>query len=52
MWRQEEECLAGVPGDPDDEAARVQADGFFGLEKGFEDAEQLRRELEKRNLRS
>jgi hypothetical protein len=29
--------------DYDEEIHHLQADGFFGLEKGFDDAEQLRR---------
>jgi len=41
MWRQEEEMLSA---DPDDETFHVQADGFFGPEKGFHDAEQLRKQ--------
>jgi len=41
MWRQEEEMLSV---DPDDETFHVQADGFYGPEKGFDDAEQLRKQ--------
>ena len=41
MWRQEEELPSADPAD--DETFHVQADGFYGPEKGFHDAEQLRR---------
>jgi hypothetical protein len=44
MWRQEEEALEALPDDPDDETFHVQADGFYGPEKGFHDAEQLRKQ--------
>ena len=31
---------------PDDEIAHLQADGFWGDEKGFDDAEEFRRQLQ------
>lgn len=33
-----------APGEVDDEISHIQADGFWGSEKGFHDAEQLRNE--------
>lgn len=44
MWRGEEERAAMFSADPDDETFRVQADGFPGPKKGFEDAERLRQQ--------
>jgi hypothetical protein len=49
MWRLEEEMLAS---DPDDEIFHLQADGFYGPERGFHDAEQLRKQLEERGQRN
>ena len=43
MWRQEEDALM-LSADPDDESFHVQADGFYGPEKGFHDAEELRKQ--------
>ncbi len=36
--------IAAIPcADPDEETFHLQADGFWGFEKGFHDAEELRR---------
>jgi len=44
MWRQEEEDIAIFSADPQDETFHVQADGFYGPEKGYHDAEELRKQ--------
>ena len=44
MWRQEEEDASMLSADPEDETFHVQADGFYGPEKGFHDAEELRKQ--------
>lgn len=51
IWRQEEDTTF-LSADSDDETFHVQADGFWGPEKGFHDAEQLRKQLEQRDQRS
>ncbi len=42
--RQEKETAVMLSADADDETFHVQADGFYGPEKGFHDAEQLRKQ--------
>ena len=39
--RQEEETDLILPADANSEIFHIQADGFYGFEKGFHDAEQL-----------
>ena len=43
MGRQEKERHIEHRVDPDEETFHVQGDGFYGHEKGFHDAEELRR---------
>lgn len=43
VWRHEKDATI-LSADPDDESFHVQADGFYGPEKGFHDAEQLRKQ--------
>lgn len=44
MWRQEEERSVMPTADADEETFHLQADGFYGSEKGFHDGEQLRKQ--------
>ena len=43
LRRRTEESVGKLLPNADDETCRVQADGFFGDEKGFHDVEELRR---------
>jgi hypothetical protein len=52
MGLQEEEIVANGSADPDEETFHLQADGFWGEEKGFQDAEQLRKQLEQHDQRN